>query len=45
MLKKLWKKWNDKNDAKLRAQHLTRDAELGKPSQALFERSVVTRLE
>lgn len=33
MLKKLWKNWNDKNDAKLRAQHEKRDAELGKPSQ------------
>ncbi|MDI1227602.1 MAG: hypothetical protein PSY14_07960 [bacterium] len=41
MLKKLWKNWNDKNDAKLRAQHLTRDAELGKPSQATLNSRAV----
>ncbi|MCC7038497.1 MAG: hypothetical protein IT560_14505 [Alphaproteobacteria bacterium] len=41
MLKKLWKNWNDKNDAKLRAQHEKRDAELGKPSQQTLNNRAV----
>lgn len=41
MLKKLWDKWTDKNDAKLRAQHEKRDAELGKPSQATLNNRAV----
>ncbi len=41
MLKKLWKNWNDKSDAKLRAQHEKRDAELGKPSQTTLNNRAV----
>lgn len=41
MLKKLWKNWNDKNDAKLRAQHEKRDADLGKPSQTTLNSRAV----
>lgn len=41
MLKKLWKNWNDKSDAKLRAQHEKRDADLGKPSQATLNSRAV----
>lgn len=41
MLKKLWKNWNDKNDAKLRAQHVKRDADLGKPSQTTLNSRAV----
>lgn len=41
MLKKLWKNWNDKNDAKLRAQHVKRDADLGKPSQTTLDSRAV----